>query len=401
MSYDISRRGFIKLGGASALGLGSMALLTACGGSGSDSASAVGTAGAGSIKVGLLGPYTGDMAPYGLAVRNGVELYAKQINARGGINGRQVELDSMDERGNSIEAVNAYGKMVKDGAVAVLGDVTSAPSIAVAQASAADNMPLVSASTTVAAFVSYGSNAFRVCATDTFQGRLLADLAADEGYQTVAVIYNAISDYEAGIASVFIGEAKARGLALCSEQGYTVGDVDFAALLTDVLDTDPDAILVPSYCQVDAKIVTQARQLGYKGVFLGADGWAGITDYASAQDLEGCFYDCSFVPSDDEKVQQFISDYRAEYGKDPGNFDALGYDASMVVFGAIQSVEKGGTAEYGTADYKQAIIEALASSTTEGVTGAIKYTGTGDPVRPTTVFKFEGGEQKVHKTVEA
>lgn len=397
MSFDTSRRGFIRLGGASVLGLGSMSLLSACGGS----ASGTGSAAGGSIKVGLLGPYSGSLAKYGLAVRSGAELYAKQANGGGGINGKQIELEALDERGDGAEATNAYRKLVTDGVVAVLGDVTSAPAIAVAQASAADNMPLVSASASATAVVAYGPNAFRTCATDPFQGRLLADVAADEGYGVVATVFNASEDYEVGVEYAFVQEAKAKGLAVSSEQGFMSGDTDFSTQLTTILATDPDAILVPNYCPEDGKIVTQARQMGYRGVFLGADGWSGITDYASAQDLEGCLYDCSFAVSDNEGVQRFVSDYRAEYGKEPGNFDALGYDAAMVVLGAIKSVEEDGRAEYGTEDYRQAIIEAIASSTVEGVTGTIRYDGSGDPVRPTTVLKFEDGAQKVYKTIEA
>ena len=397
MSFDTSRRGFIRLGGASVLGLGSMSLLSACGGS----ASGTGSAAGGSIKVGLLGPYSGSLAKYGLAVRSGAELYAKQANGGGGINGKQIELEALDERGDGAEATNAYRKLVTDGVVAVLGDVTSAPAIAVAQASAADNMPLVSASASATAVVAYGPNAFRTCATDPFQGRLLADVAADEGYGVVATVFNASEDYEVGVEYAFVQEAKAKGLAVSSEQGFMSGDTDFSTQLTTILATDPDAILVPNYCPEDGKIVTQARQMGYRGVFLGADGWSGITDYASAQDLEGCLYACSFAASEDERVQRFVSDYKAEYGEDPGNFDALGYDAAMVILGAIRSVEEGGGAEYGTDDYRQAIIAAIASSTVEGVTGTIRYNGTGDPVRPTTVLRFEGGAQKVYKTIGA
>ena len=396
MASNVSRRGFLK-GSAAVAGLGMMGALAACGGGSGSS-----EGGSDTIKVGLLGPYSGDVAQYGLAVRNGAELYVKQVNEAGGINGKQIELDTMDEKGDSTEAVNAYNKMVEDGVVAILGDVTSTPSIAVAQQSQNDNMPLVSASTTAAAFVEAGPNVFRACITDPFQGKLMADFAADQGYKNVATIFNSGGDYEVGVANAFVEEAKAKGLTVTTEQGYAAGDVDFNSQLTTILATNPDAIMCPNYYQDDGKIVTQARQQGYTGVFLGADGWSGVLDYASAEDLEGCFYDCSFTANnDDEKVQKFISDYKAEYDADPGNFDALGYDAAMVICTAIKTVEEAGSAEYGTDDYKQAIIDAIASGTAEGVTGDIKYEGTGDPVKPTLVLTFEGGAEKVFTTVEA
>ena len=113
-----------------------------------------------------MGPYTGDVAQYGLAVRAGAELYVSKFNDEGGANGKKIELDAQDEKGNATEAKNVYNKMVEDGVVGIIGDVTSAPSVAIAQTSVNDNMPIVSASATAADFITYGSNAFRACITD-------------------------------------------------------------------------------------------------------------------------------------------------------------------------------------------------------------------------------------------
>ncbi len=391
---NISRRSFLKATGASAAALG----LAACGNSGSSSDS-----GSDTIKIGVLGPFSGDVAQYGLAVRNGAELYF-ELNPE--INGKKVELDEEDEKGDATEAVNAYNKMVEAGVVAILGDVTSTPSIAVAQQSVNDNMPLVSASATAADFIKYGSNAFRACITDPYQGKLMADFAADQGYKTVGTIYNSGGDYEKGVNDAFVEEAGNKGITITTQQGYAAGDVDFNGQLTTIISGNPDAVFCPNYYQDDGKIVTQARQQGYKGAFMGADGWSNIVggseEYASAEDLEGCFYDCSFVSeNEDEKVQKFISDYKAKFNEEPSNFCALGYDAAMVIANAIETVEKDGKAKAGSDDYKQAVIDAIASGTVDGVTGTIKYEGTGDPVKPTLVITFENGSQKVFKTVEA
>ena len=106
MNTNISRRNFVKTGAVAVAGLG----LAACGGNSASSGSSSDT-----IKVGLMGPYTGDVAQYGLACRYGAELYVKQVNNNGGINGKQVELDTQDEKGDATEAVNVYNKLVEDG----------------------------------------------------------------------------------------------------------------------------------------------------------------------------------------------------------------------------------------------------------------------------------------------
>ena len=394
MADAMSRRNFVRLSGVAAAGMGAAPLLAGCGNSPN--------AGSTTIKLGMLGPFTGDVAQYGTACRNGVELYFEQ-NPK--IGDYTVDLDEQDEKGDATEAVNVYNKMAEDGVVAIIGDVTSTPSIAVAQASVKDNMPLVSASTTAADFISYGPNAFRACVTDPYQGKLMADFAATQGYKTVGVIFNSGGDYEVGVKDAFVEEAKAKGITVLDPQGYAAGDVDFNAQLTTIIAGNPDAVLAPNYYQDDGKIVTQARQLGYKGVFLGADGWSNILggdeEYASATDLEGCYYDCSFIlENDDEGVQKFVKAYKDEYGESPTNFCALGYDAAMVMMNGIKTAVEGG-ADLSSDDGRQAIIDGIAKGSVEGVTGTIKYDGTGDPVKPTLVITFKDGAQKVFDTIEA
>ena len=105
--------------------------LTACGGSSASTAasSAAGsTAGSAAasgstIKVGVLGPMTGDVSVYGLAVINGATLYLKQVNADGGVNGKQLEIITMDEQGDETQAVTCFTKMVDQGITALVGEI--------------------------------------------------------------------------------------------------------------------------------------------------------------------------------------------------------------------------------------------------------------------------------------
>ena len=137
-----------------------------CGGGGT-----TGGADADVIKIGAMGPLTGDLAIYGTAVDNGIKLAVEEINAAGGILGKQVECTFLDEKGDSTEAVNAYNRLVQnEQVVAIIGDVTSTPSIAVAQASVQDGIPVVTATGTDASITQAGENVFRVCFIDPYQG---------------------------------------------------------------------------------------------------------------------------------------------------------------------------------------------------------------------------------------
>lgn len=394
MFKNVSRRQFVTGSAAAALGLG----LVGCGGDGGSE----GGSGDGSIKVGILGPHTGDVSNYGIACRNGAQLYFDQLNADGGINGKQVEYLVEDEQGDAAQAVTAYGLLVEQGVVGIVGDVTTGPTIAVAQESVNDNMPCVTPSATAADVVTYGSNYFRACVTDPEQGRIMASFASEQGYQSVATLYLSGDDYSEGVEAAFVEEATALGITITTEQAYATGDTDFNSQLTTIIGTSPDAILVPNYYEDDGLIVTQARQQGYEGVFLGVDGWSGVNGYADAADLHDCYYCCAFsVANDAADAQDFVSAYEEAYGETPTNFCALGYDAAMVLAGGISAAEESG-AEAGSDEYLQAVIDGIASGSVDGVTGTIAYDGTGDPVKSSLVLTFdEEGNEVLFETIEA
>ena len=401
MFENVSRRNFLQVSAAGVALLG----LAGCNGS-NDSASA-GEGGSGSIKVGIMGPHTGDNSSYGLACLNGAQLYFKQLNADGGINGKQIEPVVYDEKGDATEAVNAYNRLVQeDGVTGIVGDVTTGPTIAVAKASVADNMPCVTPSATAADVVTYGSNYFRACVTDPEQGRVMANFASEQGYKNVATLYLTGSDYSEGVNAAFCEEAEAAGITITAQESYAEGDVDFNSQLTNIIGTNPDAILVPNYYQDDGMIVNQARTQGYDKVFLGVDGWSGIyggsENYAEAANLHDCYYCCAFSSSNEsETATAFVEAYEAEYGEAPTNFCALGYDAAMVLANGLAAAEEAGL-EPGSEDYKQAVIDGIASGTVEGVTGSISYEGTGDPIKSSLIITFaEDGTEETFEVLEA
>lgn len=398
MFENVSRRQFVTGSAAAIMGLG----LVGCGGNGGE-----GGDGASSIKVGIMGPHTGDNSSYGLACLNGAQLYFKQLNADGGVNGKQIEAVVYDTKGDATEAVNAYNRLVQeDGVTGIVGSVLTGPTIAVAQASVADNMPCVTPSATAADVVTYGSNYFRACVTDPEQGRVMAHFASEQGYKNVATLYLSGSDYSEGVNAAFCDEAESLGITITTQQSYADGDVDFKAQLTNIIATSPDAILVPNYYQDDGMIVNQARTQGYDKVFLGVDGWSGIyggsENYADAANLHDCYYCCAFSSSNEsETATKFVSDYEAEYGEAPTNFCALGYDAAMVLAAGLTAAEEAGL-EAGSDEYKQAVIDGVASGTVEGVTGSISYEGTGDPVKSSLIITFaEDGAEETFQVLEA
>ena len=333
------------------------------------------------IKVGILGPHTGDYAVYGLAVKNGAQLYIDQVNAAGGINGKKIETVVYDNKGDSTEAITAFTRMVDDGITALIGDVLSGNTIAVVGEANPINMPMITASAT-AVGVTYNAdtdtvytNVFRSCFIDPFQGEKMAQYASEKlGAKTAAVLTMTGDDYSVGLADAFKAKCAEVGITVVADEGYSKGDVDFKAQLTNILASAPDVIFCPNYYQDDGMIVTQARELGLTATFLGGDGWAGVSAYASAADLEGSYFCSAYAPGSTDAVKKFEADYTAAYGADTLNmFAATAYDAAQVLVAALTKAEASGAAT-GSDEYKQAVINAFK---TEGasVVGITSETG--------------------------
>ena len=390
----ISRRSFLAAAGVSAAALA----LTACGGSSSTAApasTAAGSAASGdTIKVGVLGPMTGDVSVYGLAVIIGATLYLDLVNANGGVNGKQLEAITMDEQGDATQAVTCFTKMCDQGITALVGDVTTTPTLAVAAESADYNMPMVTASATAEA-VTYDAetdtvngNVFRATFTDPFQGIKMADYAYQKlGYTQAAVIYLKGADYNEGLAENFVKEFESLGGTIVDQETYAEGDVDFKTQLTTILGKNPQVVFCPNYYQDVGQILAQAESIGLTVPFLGGDGWDGLEGYATADQLKDAYFCANYAKGSNT---EFESAYKEKYGEDyPNGFAPLGYDAAMTVVYGLQAAEDAGL-EAGTDEYKQAVIDAIASGTIDGITGTFTFDEHHNPVKQTAILCFDG-----------
>ena len=402
MKKMISRRNFLAAAGVVA----AAGVLTACGGSSSSTAASTAAstgadaaASGDTIKVGVLGPMTGDVSVYGLAVINGATLYLKQVNEKGGVNGKQLEAVTMDEQGDETQAVTCFTKMVDQGITALVGDVTTAPTLAVAAESAEYNVPMVTASATAEA-VTYDAetdtvneNVFRACFTDPFQGVKMADYAYEKlGYTKAAVIFLKGKDYNEGLAENFAKEFEVKGGTIVDQESYSEGDVDFKTQLTSILGKGPEMVFCPNYYQDVGQILAQAESVGLTVPFLGGDGWDGLEGYATADQLKDSYFCACYAKG---SSTEFEDAYKAEYGEAyPNGFAPLGYDAAMTVVYGIQAAEDAGL-EAGTDEYKQAVIDAIAGGTIQGITGTFTFDEHHNPVKSTAILTYVDGKPEL------
>ena len=338
------------------------------------------------IKIGGIAPLTGAVSAYGLLVQAGVDLAVDEFNANGGLLGNQIEIIWMDDTHDAVEATNAYNQLVSSGIAALIGPVTTTPTLAVAERAAADNLPMITASATAYAVTDAGANVFRACFLDPFQAELMAQYAAENlGAKKVAVLYDNTNDYSIGMSDAFQAKAKALGLEVVAAESAKGGDADYTPQLTKIADAQPEAVFVCYYYEDAALVLRQAVDVGLEATMMGADGWGSIEkQLADAPELlNNAVYCDSFSTADDSPVAQaFVKAFTEKYGNEPAGFNALGYDAAKIMFTAINAA--------GSTD-KDAIIAQLKATDLDCATGRITFNDHNDPIKSAFIMGFENG----------
>lgn len=350
------------------------------------------------IKIGAIGPVTGDGAIYGEAVKNGAELAVKEINEAGGINGAQIEFNFQDDEADAEKAVNAYNTLKDWGMQALLGTVTSAPCVAVGEVAQADNMFLLTPSGTAVECVQY-DNAFRVCFSDPMQGAESAKYIADNQLATkIAVIYNSSDVYSTGIYQAFAKEAETAGLEIVAAEAFTAeSKTDFSVQLQKAKDAGAELVFLPFYYSEAALVLQQAAGINYSPIFFGCDGMDGILDVEGfdADLANNLMFLSPFTPtSTDEAIQKFVTDYKEAYGGTPNQFAADAYDGVYAMKAAMEKAEV--TPDMSASDICDVLKGAMTEITISGVTAKeLTWEASGEPSKAPMVVKIADGDYAV------
>ena len=391
------------------LALAMAASLTACGSSSSTTettaaaAADATTAAAGAsseassdkvFKIGGIGPVTGAAAVYGLAVKNGAQIAVDEINADGGINGYQIEFNFQDDEHDAEKSVNAYNTLKDWGMQVLMGTVTSAPCVAVADKTMADNMFQITPSGS-SVECAQNPNVFRVCFSDPDQGAASATYIAENKLaDKIAVIYDSSDVYSSGIYEKFASEAANHGLDIVAAEAFTAdSNKDFSTQLQKAKDAGADLVFLPIYYTEASLILNQANTMGYAPKFFGCDGMDGIlqVDNFDTKLAEGLMLLTPFAAdADDELTQKFVTAYKEKYGETPIQFAADAYDAIYAIKAAAE--EAGITPETSVSDTCDKMKEAMLKITVNGLTGEnMTWTEDGEPHKAPKAVKVVDG----------
>ena len=346
------------------------------------------------IKVGANFELTGNVANYGNATIEGLQLAIEEANEAGGINGKKIELVSVDDKSEAAESINAATKLISDDDVKIIvGPATTGLVLAETQTATDAKVPIIApCATSPEATVENGKvkpYVFRSCFIDPQQGEVMATFAAKELKAKTAVIYvDNSSDYSKNLGKVFKEKFEAAGGKVVMEEAFLQKDQDFKATLTKLKTANADVMFVPAYYEEVGKIVKQAREMGINSAILGTDGWddTKVVDIAGADALNNTFFSTHYSEKDAE-VQGFIEAYKKKYNHAPNVFAALGYDAGKMLVDALKRAGSNDT---------EKIREALEATKDLKVgTGTISMDKNHNPIKTAVILEMKNGEKEL------
>lgn len=344
------------------------------------------------LKIGMIGPLTGDAAVYGNAVKVGMEIAVEEINAQGGL---QIELNCQDDAHDAEKSVNAYNTLKDWGMQILAGTVTTNPCRAVAPEAANDRIFVLTPSASAEDVVDSGDNVFQLCFSDPNQGAGSANLIADRNMaQAIGVIYDASDAYSSGIYDSFMEVAATKGLNVVCETSFTADSKsDLSTQVAQCKDAGADLVFLPFYYTEAAQVLVQANKIGYKPTFFGCDGMDGILDVEGFDTAlaEGLMMMTPFAAdAEDEATQSFVAKYKEKTGGVPNQFAADAYDVVYALYKACTAAGIDGTTPNAEACDK--LIEQFTTMSFDGLTGkGMTWDSNGFVSKVPTAVKIENG----------
>lgn len=361
-----------------------------------------GDSGSKDIKIGMVYELTGNTASYGTSAANGAKLAFKEINAKGGVLGKQIQIITADNKGEPSESTSAMAKVItQDRVAAVTGFTVSSCGIAASAVAEANKIPFVAAAT-VNPRVTVDDQTgkvkdftFRACFIDSFQGTVGANFALNTlKAKKAAILTDNSSDYSKGLTQIFKNTFTAGGGQILVEEAYLQKDQDFKPILTKIKAQNPEILYIPGYYEDVGKIVKQARELGITIPVLGADAWDSpkLVEIGGPQPLNNTYFTNFYSVEDKNPTSNaFVEAYKKEYGQTPDSMAAMGYDAAYLLIDGI--------ARANSTDPNK-IREALAATQNfKSVSGDMKLNATHDAVRGVVIIEMKDGKQVYKETV--
>lgn len=320
----------------------------------------------GQLKIGFMVPLTGSEATYGKDMENAAKLAMNEINARGGVLGKELVMVSGDDACDPQQATAAASKLVSEDVVAVVGGYCSGATLPTIKIYADADIPfvIVAANSTRLIDENVGK-AFMINGTGLHQGEKAVELFNKLGAKTIALVHQG-DGYSEDLAKITKELWEAAGNQVVAMEVVNKGEQNFSSIVTSIKSKNPDFVYWTAYFADGGLLIKQLRQGGYTGHIVVGDGSNSpqLLEIAG-QASEGVYVTTNPLVEYMPVAKEFIENYKAAYNQDPGPYSALAYDGIYLVADALA---RAGSAE------PAALIQALADTPNyEGISGTIAF----------------------------
>ncbi|MEW9673035.1 ABC transporter substrate-binding protein [Ammoniphilus sp. 3BR4] len=315
--------------------------LTACGSQ--DTGSATTTSGntesSDVIRIAHIGPFSGNGVSYGTWDSLGIEMAVAEVNEKGGIQGKKIEIVKIDDQGNPTVSVNAAHKVINEGVTAVFATPLSTTTLATLEAFNQAKIPQLSAGQGIEITTKGSQYIFRYNASSSTFTKTSADyLVNKRGFKKIAIITNS-GAFGRGEHDTFTAELKAMNVTPVADEVVTPDAKDFSAQLSNIKNANPDAVYIGTEDIQGGLITKQARALGITAQIVGGASFATdvYVNTAGKENAEGTIFTTTYIDDDSEEVKAFKEAYKKKYGKEAEapSFIAKGYDGAKILIEAL------------------------------------------------------------------
>jgi branched-chain amino acid transport system substrate-binding protein len=343
------------------------------------------------VKIGVVLPLTGPIAAFGQTSNNGLNIAYAQHNKLS--NGDKIKLIVLDDRGDKVEAATATRRLIDENHVtAILGEVASSNSMAMAPIAERSKTPMITHASTNPRVTKGKKFVTRACFIDPFQGAVAANYALSKGFKTAVIVTDATQDYSVGLSKAFKKAFIKGGGKVVGRVIINSGDKDFNAQVSTVKSLHPQIIDFTGYYPEAALFARQARAIGVKAPFIGGDG-SGFPQLIKigGKAVEGYMYTDHFneaaVTSPVGKA--YVKAFHAKYHRTAASMGALAADAYNMILAAMNKCIANGKAPTNKICVNTNLRH---TKNFQGVTGVININKNGDAVKSAVINVVKNGK---------
>lgn len=331
------------------------------------------------IKIGFMGPLTGELANYGESLRNGVNLALEEIN-RNGINKKRLKVVFEDTQCDPAKAVSAINKLITiDKVEAIIGDFCSSCTLAVASIAEANRVVLISPASSAPTISEAGDYIFRTVLSDAYQAKIAAQYVIKKNYKRISVLY-VNNDWGVGLKESFRKEIILNNGDIITIESIQQGATDLKTQLIKLKSKNPDVIYVAILPPEVIRFAKQQKELGIITPIIGADSFQ---DKEVLKEVGNLLEGVVFASGEGQATKDYLQKYKEKYGSEPTMYSDSAYDAAKILAMVMKEGNIKGSeikdALYQIKDY-------------EGASGTITFDKNGDVEKPIIIKTIKNGQ---------